>query len=294
MAKPSVSKGVLDRLKKADFKEKEVVKELDKESEKRIEEVVIVEKKEYEIVAVEKEEIKFSEKKFNYETVEDTQMREDLQSYETRLHRTKNGYHTTVGEVLAEANEKYANNKNGVFGVWLEHLGFNRMSSSRLINRYNFIVTNCYNKIVTKSPDDIVTNCYDMEMKEYFESLPLSLTYEVSSPNVPKELVDAVLSKKITTRKEFVEMKKELSEKTTQEKDEFSKNEVLVSFEAIINEMKAFNEKYATVAVNIEKIKNLDSKNNLSKAKLERVYSKVEKLNKEIETLMKEIESYNN
>ncbi|MGL6120322.1 MAG: hypothetical protein ACRC0V_07420 [Fusobacteriaceae bacterium] len=259
MAKPTVNKGVLDRLKKADFKEKEV--------EKKIEEVIIIEKKEYEIVAVEKEEINFSEKNFNYDLIEDSQMRIDLQDYEQRLHRKKNCYHTELGEILAEANEKYANNKNGVFGAWLEHLGFNRRTAERLICRWKFIVTNCRN----------------INDKEYFESLPLSLTYEVSSPNAPQELVDAVISKKITTRKEFVEMKKEILEK------EFPKVEVQINFELIINEMKNFNEKYSNMAINIEKIKGLDSKNKVSKAKLERVYSKVEKLNKELETLIKEI-----
>lgn len=282
MAKPSINLNVMDRLKKAEFKEKSL--------EQKVEEVIVVEKKEYEIVAVEKEEIDFSEKKFDYDLIEDSQMRIDLQDYEQRLHRKKNGYHTALGEILAEANEKYSNNKNGVFGVWLEHLGFNRRTAERLICRWKFIVTNCRNIIATKSEEDIatncreddVTNCYNIDMKEYLESLPLSLTYEVSSPNAPKELVDAVLSKKIATRKEFIEMKKNISE---EKKSEEVKENVTISFENILGEMQSFNNKYASVAKSIEKIKSSGDRE-----KMEKVFSKMEKLNKEVEMLMREIE----
>lgn len=258
MAKPNINLSVMERLKKAEFKEKS--------PEQKIEEVIIVEKKEYEIVAVEKEEIDFSEKKFNYDLIEDSQMRIDLQDYEQRLHRKKNCYHTELGEILAEANEKYANNKNGVFGAWLEHLGFNRRTAERLICRWKFIVTNCRN----------------INDKEYFESLSLSLTYEVSSPNASKELVNAVLSKKITTRKEFVEMKKNLLD---EKKSHEIKNNATISFENILGEMQAFNNKYRAVTQNIEKIKTSENRE-----KLEKVYSKIEKLNRDVQLLMKEIE----
>ncbi|MGL5427012.1 MAG: hypothetical protein ACRDAS_03780, partial [Cetobacterium sp.] len=225
MAKSNINLSVMDRLKKAEFKEKN--------PEKKFEEILIIEKKEYEIVAVEKEEIDFSEKKFNYDLIEESQMKIDLQDYEQRLHRKKNCYHTDLGEILAEANEKYSNNKNGFFGAWLEHLGFNRRTAERLICRWKFIVTNCRN----------------INDKEYFESLPLSLTYEVSSPNAKEELVNAVLSKKITTRKEFLEMKKNLFE---EKKSHEIKEGRTISFENILGEMQAFNNKYATVTKNIE------------------------------------------
>ncbi|MGL4980840.1 MAG: hypothetical protein ACRC40_02785, partial [Fusobacteriaceae bacterium] len=97
-----------------------------------------------------------------------------------------------------------------------------------------------------------------------------------------EELVNAVLSKEITTRKEFVEMKKNLSE---EKKSHEIKEGRTISFENILGEMQAFNNKYATVTKNIENIKTAENNE-----QLEKIYSKIEKLNREVEMLMREIE----
>lgn len=235
---------IMDKLKNIDFKGKEEVHP-----------------EEYEIIVVEKERIDILEKKFDYSQIEDEAMREDLQRYDGLLHQITNKFYTQMGDILLEANHKYANFKNGIFGTWLEYIGIPKKSAERLINRSKFIAT----------------NCRSIEDKEYFETLPLSLSYEVSAPNADPILVEAVLSKRISTRKEFIEMKKDLLEVEDMDKT--------VTFENVIGEMKIFNERYMHIASSIEKIRTSHNSSKLSK-----IYSKIEKMNKELETIIKEME----
>ncbi len=101
--------------------------------------------------------------------------------------------YTELGRHLSEARDRLANNKSGVFEEWYTALGFKRDRVYSLINRYDYILRNS---------EDI----------SVLESLPLSLSYEVSKPSAPKELKQAVLDGGITTHKQYREMRAKLKE----------------------------------------------------------------------------------
>ena len=136
-----------------------------------------------------------------------------------------------------------------------------KKSAERLINRFKFIKNNCLTS----------------EDQFYFETLPLSLTYEISAPYANKELIDAVLNKQIKTRKEYIILKNTL-------KNESPKVSELDSIEKLFNKL---NSNISTLIENKVESSTLDS----NKAKT--VYEKIELLNKEIKSLLIEIEKLN-
>lgn len=237
---------VLDRLKQDSFKKKESSAKQN------------IESKEFEITVVEKDFLSDNKVMFNYEDIHDLEMKNDLLKYESLLNLAKSNYHTKAGEILAEANEKYANHKNGTFIVWLEHMKIGKKSAERLINRFKFIKNNCLT-----SEDQL-----------YFETLPLSLTYEISAPNADKELVNAVLNRQIKTRKDYIILKNTL-------KNDTPKVSEFDSIEKLFNKL---NSNISSLIENKVESATLDS----NKAKT--VYEKIELLNKEIKNLLVEIE----
>ncbi len=240
---------VLDRLKQDSFKKKESSTPTTPEI------------KEFEITVIEKDFLPNTDVIFNYDDIQDLEMKEDLIRYESLLHVAKSNYHTRAGEILLEANEKYSNNKSGTFGIWLEHMKIGKKTAERLINRFKFISTNF------TSPDDQL----------YFETLPLSLTYEVSSPNANKDLVNAVIKREVKTRKEYMSLKNETKNISTKKTD-FGSIEKL--FEKLnLNISTLIENKIETSSIDSDKAKNM--------------YEKIEFLNKEIKNLLTEIEKIN-
>lgn len=238
---------VLDRLKKDSFKKKEELKEP-------------VQSKEFEIMVIEKDFLPSDDIFFNYDDIQDYEMKNDLMRYESLLHLAKSQYHSKAGEILLEANEKYANNKNGTFTTWLEHIKIGKKSAERLINRFKFFKNNCLSS----------------EDQAYFESLPLSLTYEISSPNANPNLVKAVLTKQIKTRKEYITLKEELNSPKNNTQN-------FVQIEKLFNKL---NLNISTLIENKIETSSLDS----TKAKA--VYNKIETLNNEIKSLLLELDLY--
>lgn len=107
-----------------------------------------------------------------------------LEDQTVKIHGVSTKMYNELGEIFSETQKKLSNNKNGVFEKWYLQLGFKKMPVYRLINRWNYIVTKWDNK-------------------NLIENLPISLSYEISSPNCPEELSKKVLSGEITTLKEF-------------------------------------------------------------------------------------------
>ncbi|MGL5052712.1 MAG: hypothetical protein ACRC5W_03860 [Cetobacterium sp.] len=240
---------VLDRLKQDSFKKKET--HLNKQPEI----------KEFEITVIEKDFLPHTDVFFDYDNIQDLEIKKDLMKYESLLHIAKSNYHTKAGEILEEANNKYSSNKNGTFGVWLDHMKIGKKNAERLINRFRFMKT----------------FCLSIEDEIYFESLPLSLTYEISLPNANKDLVDAVLNKQIKTRKEYISLK-----------DNFKTN---VFKESEIDSIqKLFNKLNLNISTLIE---NKMESSNLDSTKAKTVYEKIAMLNNEIKTLLSEIERTN-
>ncbi|SJZ55725.1 hypothetical protein SAMN02745174_00914 [Cetobacterium ceti] len=229
MAKNPIN--VLEKLKKDSFKKKEI-------------ETQIIEK-EYKVTFIEENIPQTLESNFNYDLINDITMRKDLLSYEIALNKAKSTYHSTAGEILYTANLKYAKNKNGIFTQWLNYLNINKKTAERLINRFKFLKEYC----VTE------------DLKEYFESLPLSLTYEVSSPNADKILIEALLNKKITTRKEFLQLKNSI--KDVSNKKPLIESDLFNHFQKLNNEISIYCQKSLDNNPNtkdtIEKILNLNN-----------------------------------
>lgn len=111
-----------------------------------------------------------------------------LKAKEYEIVQIGNSYLTKMGKIFKEVQDELSNNKNGTFGKWIEALGSNRMQVDRMINRYNYIVT----------------NCYDISEVEAFESLPKSLSYEIAKKSAPPELVQQVLDGEITNHKDYM------------------------------------------------------------------------------------------
>jgi hypothetical protein len=107
-----------------------------------------------------------------------------LEDQTVKIHGVSTKMYNELGEIFSETQKKLSNNKNGVFEKWYLQLGFNKKPVYRLINRWNYIVSNWYNKSL-------------------IENLPVSLSYEISNPNCSEELSKKVLSGEITTLKEF-------------------------------------------------------------------------------------------
>lgn len=240
---------VLDRLKQDSFKKKESPVKQN------------IESKEFEITVIEKDFLPDNEVLFNYEDIQDLEMKNDLLKYESLLNLAKSNYHTKAGEILLEANEKYSNNKSGTFGIWLEHMKIGKKTAERLINRFKFIKQHCI------SDDD----------QFYFETLPLSLTYEISTPNANEELIKAVLNRQIKTRKEYINLKNNTKNTNIKKTD-------------IISIEKLFNKLNSNISILIE---NKIETSSIDSNKAKNVYEKIESLNKEIKNLLMEIEKTN-
>lgn len=240
---------VLEKLKKDSFKKKENIYSQNSQSQNY-----------FEITVIEKENFSPNDLIFNYDDIQDVEMRNDLIKCEKLLQKAQSKYHSQVGEILFHANQKYANNKNGIFGIWLNHVKIGKKNAERLINRFKFIKE----------------NCTSIEEIEYFESLPLSLTYEISSPNANKDLIKAVLEKKITTRKEYIIQKDLLKTNSIKE----------IENSDIININKLFSKLNSNISTLIENKIESDS---IDSEKARIIYDKITKLKSEIESILKDV-----
>lgn len=117
----------------------------------------------------------------------------NLRDCETVIRQETAGYFTLLGAKFKEARELLANHANGTFEKWYTAMGFKRQTVYNLIQRYDFL----------GSP-----NIGGRE--DTFEALPLTLSYEVSKPDAPAELVEKVLDGDITTNAEYIKLKVEL------------------------------------------------------------------------------------
>lgn len=91
-----------------------------------------------------------------------------------------------IGEELQAAHDELAKCGYGHFEEWCNSVGFtNRMQVKRILDYHDLIVTNCYKR-------------------DFLESLPKSLVYEVAKKSAPQELKQAVLDGKIKTLKDGV------------------------------------------------------------------------------------------
>lgn len=120
---------------------------------------------------------------FNYSEV-DKPTADFLKNKEMTMRNIMTKAYTELGKELKDAQERLSNQRNGIFEEWYMSLGFKKSQVNRIINRYNFIVSNWDNK-------------------EVVESLPISLSYEISKPSADAEVRTKVLNGEIKTLKEL-------------------------------------------------------------------------------------------
>lgn len=131
---------------------------------------------------------------FDY-TELDSDTAKALKGCEAIIKQETSGYFTMLGAKFKEAQELLANHGKGTFERWYSSIGFKRQTVYNLIQRYEF-----------SSSPTIGGH------EEIFEALPVTLSYEISKPTAPSELVEQVMNGDITTHKEYIELKKQLDE----------------------------------------------------------------------------------
>lgn len=143
---------------------------------------------------------------FDYSKL-DSNISNYLQAKELRMKNLASNFYTEIGKELKEAQENLSNHSyKGCFEEWYSSLGFKTTMVYNLINRFNLISSS------------------NFEEQNLLEELPLSLSYEISKPSAPKELVDSVLNGDITTHKayqEAIKARKEAEERARQAEEKF-------------------------------------------------------------------------
>lgn len=194
---------------------------------------------------------------FNFEFEMEENELDFLKNQTIKLQSTTSKAYTEIGKILSETRERLSNNKTGIFEKWFTELGFSKRTVYNLINRSNYIVQNLHNI-------------------NFIESLPISLSYELTNPMCLEELREKILSGEIKKIQDFFEKKKILDEKNVEV-------EVLNFDDIFENDLKIFKKNFnkfnKVVNENFEKISK-DKKENLAK--------EIEVLNKKIEKLLKE------
>ena len=194
---------------------------------------------------------------FNFEFEMEENELDFLKNQTIKLQSTTSKAYTEIGKILSETRERLSNNKTGIFEKWFTELGFSKRTVYNLINRSNYIVQNLHNI-------------------NFIESLPISLSYELTNPMCLEELREKILSGEIKKIQDFFEKKKILDEKNVEV-------EVLNFDDIFENDLKIFKKNFnkfnKVVNENFEKISK-DKKENLTK--------EIEVLNKKMEKLLKE------
>lgn len=131
---------------------------------------------------------------FDYSEL-DSDTAKNLRDCETVIRQETAGYFTLLGAKFKEAQDLLANHANGTFEKWYTAMGFKRQTVYNLIQRYDFLGSPTIGG-----------------REDTFEALPLTLSYELSKPDAPAELVEKVLDGDITTNAEYIKLKAELEE----------------------------------------------------------------------------------
>ncbi len=129
---------------------------------------------------------------FDYSDL-DSDTAKNLRECETVIRQETAGYFTLLGAKFKEAQSLLANHASGTFEKWYTAMGFKRQTVYNLIQRYDFLGSPTIGG-----------------REDTFEALPLTLSYEVSKPDAPSELVEKVLGGDITTNAEYLKLKAEL------------------------------------------------------------------------------------
>lgn len=130
--------------------------------------------------------------KFDY-TQLDVATTSFLQLKESSMREIVGKAYTELGRELKEAQDELSNHGYGCFEEWYTSLGYKTRTVYNMINRYGLILQN-------------------LQEQDLLESLPVSLSYEISKGSVDPELKQAVLDGEITTHKQYKELEQKLKQ----------------------------------------------------------------------------------
>lgn len=185
-----------------------------------------------------------------------------LKNQTVKLHSVTSKAYTNIGSIFSETQEKLSNNKNGVFEKWFTQLGFAKRTVYNLINRSNYIVQNLHNK-------------------NLIESLPITLSYEITNPNCNEILREKVLNGDINSLKEFNIEKNNLISTNQNEN-------IIENFEELNILLKTDLDNFKNISQNFNNTV-FEKINNLSEKKKIKISKELEKINSKIELLLKSI-----
>ena len=149
---------------------------------------------------------------FDYSEL-DSDTAKALKGCEAIIKQETSGYFTMLGAKFKEAQELLANHGKGTFERWYSSIGFKRQTVYNLIQRYEF-----------SSSPTIGGH------EEIFEALPVTLSYEISKPTAPPELVDKVLSGDITSNSEYKKELEQIQEEARKAKERAEEAEKKAAF----------------------------------------------------------------
>lgn len=145
---------------------------------------------------------------FEFEVDEDTL--DFLKEQTFKLQKASNRFHTEIGKIFKETQEKLAQHRYGCFAEWFSQLGFKKDFVYRYIGRYNLIVAQSDNRKVEK-----------------IEALPVTLSYEIAKEECPELVRERVINGEIKSVKELKEAIKEVKREEEQEAEEVQEAEIV-------------------------------------------------------------------
>lgn len=195
----------------------------------------------------------------NFEFEADEEILNYLKNQTYKLHLTMSKSYTELGKIFKDTQERLTGNNqyDGLFYKWFKSLNFTNDFVYKLINRYSLLIR-------------------FSDKQNLIESLPITLSYEISKPNCSEILRRKVFEGEIKTLKEFNEAKALEGKDNIEELVLINVEENLDKDFALLNKnFTNFNLKYQ------EKLVSLNSD------KKEKIVKEIEAINQKLEKLMK-------
>lgn len=191
------------------------------------------------VIAKEKFQSNFDYSEFN---LDDREQLIDLEKRAIHTGKILRDNLKELGEVFVEAQDIFANNKNGMFGKWYENLGYKKDFVYLCIDRINLAIQ--YNtKDVYKLPDRMIKDIKKISSQSENEEVIAEILTSENPKEKLKEIKETLFKSKEVKEVEIIENSRKLevssrlkSILSTIERNEFS-NEKLQKLEILITRL---------------------------------------------------------
>lgn len=191
------------------------------------------------VIAKEKFQSNFDYSEFN---LDDREQLIDLEKRAIHTGKLLRDNLKELGEVFVEAQDIFANNKNGMFGKWYENLGYKKDFVYLCIDRINLAIQ--YNtKDVYKLPDRMIKDIKKISSQSENEEVIAEILTSENPKEKLKEIKETLFKSKEVKEVEIIENSRKLevssrlkSILSTIERNEFS-NEKLQKLEILITRL---------------------------------------------------------